>query len=125
MSSGELNGITPTYETDKEECLNNPSDGSTFVRPSEDPEKDDTRPIVCRIGPRTASTGFIDVLIKQGRPNVAALIQEAVKSLDKDKRVLIAACGPDGLMKTVRNTSAGLITKDGPSIELHCEQFGW
>lgn len=125
LSSADLPPITPAYETDKEERLNNPSDGSTLVRPGENPEKDDVRAIVCRMGAQTTTTGFIDLPVEQGRPDIAALIQEAVRSAGKEKRVLIAACGPDGLMKVVRNTTAGLITKDGPAIELHCEQFGW
>jgi hypothetical protein len=92
---------------------------------SDDPEKDDVRAIVCQMNNTTAVAGTIELPVEQGRPDVAALVKEAVGSVGKDKRVLIAACGPDSLMKVVRNTAAGLITKDGPSVELHCEQFGW
>jgi hypothetical protein len=37
----------------------------------------------------------------------------------------VAACGPDSLNWGVRRTVAGLIRVKGPSVELHCEQFGW
>ncbi|KAI0110858.1 ferric reductase NAD binding domain-containing protein [Nemania sp. FL0031] len=63
--------------------------------------------------------------VTYGRPNIEALVREAILSVDKDKRVLIAACGPTGLVNTVRNTTASCIRVDGPSVELHCEQFGW
>ncbi|EPE08173.1 ferric reductase like transmembrane component [Ophiostoma piceae UAMH 11346] len=60
-----------------------------------------------------------------GRPDAAAVIREAVSSTARSQRVLVAACGPPSLMTTVRNATAQCITSDGPSIELHCEQFGW
>ncbi|KAJ4395932.1 hypothetical protein N0V93_000148 [Gnomoniopsis smithogilvyi] len=63
--------------------------------------------------------------ILPGRPDTAALIREAVSSTPATGRVLVAACGPAGLMRTVRDVTAGLIRGDGPGVELHCEQFGW
>lgn len=63
--------------------------------------------------------------VKVGRPDVAALIRDAVAATPRSQRVLVAACGPDGLMRVVRDTTARLITGDGPAVELHCEQFGW
>lgn len=63
--------------------------------------------------------------IKTGRPDTATLIREAISSTPAQGRVLVAACGPDGLMRVVRNTTASLIRSDGPGVELHCEQFGW
>lgn len=63
--------------------------------------------------------------VRVGRPDTATIIREVVSSTPASGRVLIAACGPDGLMKVVRNTTASLIRGDGPGVELHCEQFGW
>lgn len=63
--------------------------------------------------------------VKAGRPDTATLIREAVSSTPSHQRVLVAACGPDGLMRVVRDTTASLIRGDGPGLELHCEQFGW
>ncbi|KAI1750807.1 ferric reductase NAD binding domain-containing protein [Xylaria castorea] len=60
-----------------------------------------------------------------GRPDIEACVREAITSVPKDKRIFIAVCGPSGLVDTVRNTTAGCIRIDGPSVELHCEQFGW
>lgn len=64
-------------------------------------------------------------VLKCGRPETATLIREAVRSTPTHQRVLVAACGPDGLMRVVRDTTASLISGDGPGVELHCEQFGW
>ncbi|KAK0707580.1 ferric reductase NAD binding domain-containing protein [Lasiosphaeris hirsuta] len=63
--------------------------------------------------------------IKAGRPDVGFLIRDAVTTTPSNQRVLVAACGPDGLMRVVRDTTAKLIRGDGPGVELHCEQFGW
>lgn len=60
-----------------------------------------------------------------GRPDVATLIREAVRVVPRNRRVLVASCGPQSLMTVVRDTAAGLVRADGPAVELHCEQFGW
>ncbi|KAK6851169.1 hypothetical protein PG987_000803 [Apiospora arundinis] len=66
-----------------------------------------------------------DVPVEQGRPDIAALIRSAIATVGREQRVLVAACGPDELMKVVRNTTAECIALEGPAVELHCEQFGW
>lgn len=120
QSSADMTPITPT-EKDIEKF----PETLPIVGLKDDPEKGDVRAVVFHMGRETEATGAVELPIKQGRPDIAALLRDAVNSVDKNKRVLIAACGPDGLMKIVRNTAADLITNDGPSVELHCEQFGW
>jgi hypothetical protein len=68
---------------------------------------------------------FLEHAIKAGRPDAASLIRNAVDLTPRNQRVLVAACGPDGLMRIVRDTTAKLMVGDGPAVELHCEQFGW
>ncbi|KAK4211104.1 ferric reductase NAD binding domain-containing protein [Rhypophila decipiens] len=63
--------------------------------------------------------------VKAGRPDLATLIREAVSTTPPNQRVLVAGCGPDPLMRVIRDTTARLIRTDGPAVELHCEQFGW
>ena len=53
------------------------------------------------------------------------LIKDVVAKADDNDRIAIAACGPEGLMSCVRKTAAECIRVKGPSVELHCEQFGW
>ncbi|KAI2777413.1 ferric reductase NAD binding domain-containing protein [Daldinia loculata] len=73
----------------------------------------------------SAATSTTMFPIIHGRPDTAAEIRAAVESLDKDQRVLIAACGPSSLTKIVRDIGASYIRVDGPAVEVHCEQFGW
>lgn len=68
---------------------------------------------------------FLAHAIKAGRPDAASLIRNAINTTPRNQRVLVAACGPDGLMRVVRDTTARSIVGDGPAVELHCEQFGW
>ncbi|KAL3417212.1 ferric reductase like transmembrane component [Phlyctema vagabunda] len=65
------------------------------------------------------------VTVHAGRPDVARLLSEIVQNSEAHDRVAVAACGPDSLMAVVRKTVARNITVGGPSVELHCEQFGW
>lgn len=60
-----------------------------------------------------------------GRPDVETLIRNLVALAGDDERIAIAACGPETLMWTVRRTATSCIKVKGPSIELHCEEFGW
>lgn len=63
--------------------------------------------------------------VTAGRPDAATLIRSVVNSAPANQRVLIAACGPAGLMKVTRDTTAAVIQANGPAVELHCEQFSW
>lgn len=74
---------------------------------------------------RAVTTTYYEHPIKAGRPDTATLIRDAVRTTPRNQRVLVAACGPDGLMRVVRDTTARLIVGDGPAVELHCEEFGW
>jgi len=79
-----------------------------------------------RMTDATAELECIEAIpISYGRPNIEALVRDAIMSMDKDKRILVGACGPTGLVESVRNTVAECIRVEGPSVELHCEQFGW
>lgn len=65
------------------------------------------------------------VAIHYQRPDIEAIIRTTVSDTHSDHQVLVLGCGPDRLMKKVRNTTASCIKSEGPSVELHCEQFGW
>lgn len=110
--------------TTSNESLSEPTstaDHST-VTSSNDPEKAELARHTSR-GSSTVSSSY--GAIKAGRPDTATLIRDAVSSTPSNARVLVAACGPAGLMRTVRDTTASLIRGDGPGVELHCEEFGW
>jgi hypothetical protein len=117
-------------------------------RVTEDPEKDDhsksevRRPIDFEKGGNTSDSDapsstvnkivtathshIEDVPIIYRRPDVADIIRATIiDETPVDRRVLVMGCGPDGLMRTVRDTSAACIRTEGPAVEVHCEQFGW
>ncbi|TVY49572.1 Ferric/cupric reductase transmembrane component, partial [Lachnellula occidentalis] len=62
---------------------------------------------------------------QSGRPDIAAIIDDIVEKSEDNDRIVVAACGPDSLMQATRSTVAKNIKVNGPSIELHIEQFGW
>ncbi|KAK5632074.1 hypothetical protein RRF57_007788 [Xylaria bambusicola] len=91
-------------------------------------ERDSERNIQSDSGSMKGSASALDKLnlpIIHGRPDIKTSVREAILSAGKDERVLVAVCGPTGLVDTVRNTTASCISLGGPSVELHCEQFGW
>ncbi|KAF4979832.1 hypothetical protein FZEAL_4048 [Fusarium zealandicum] len=100
----------------------------TVTRLSLDTEKEGfSSPVESPVSPsiESKSEPTSDIPIMYGRPDVAFLVCEAVQGVSADKRVLVMGCGPRTLISTVRNSTAGCIADNGPSVELHCEQFGW
>jgi len=77
------------------------------------------------ISPTNPWSSSASLEIISGRPDVKALIQSIVAGADSSDRIAIGACGPEALMKDVRNASASVVRISGPSVELHSEQFGW
>ncbi|KAI0856308.1 ferric reductase NAD binding domain-containing protein [Xylaria cubensis] len=75
--------------------------------------------------PSHAVVGGLPPVLKYEKLNLEETILEAIRSVENDKRVLIASCGPDGMTKIIRNIVSQCITADGPSITLHCESFAW
>lgn len=71
--------------------------------------------------------------VRSGRPEIAALVRGfvGVGSLGKARgraRVMVAACGPGGMMGEVRGAVAGVVGGDkgaGVEVEMYLEQFGW
>ncbi|KAL2065517.1 hypothetical protein VTL71DRAFT_3187 [Oculimacula yallundae] len=75
--------------------------------------------------PWDSSTSVTSINVLPGRPDIDTIIRDIVAKSGDDERIAIAACGPDALTWSVRKTATNCIKVKGPSIELHCEQFGW
>lgn len=58
---------------------------------------------------------------ERGRPDVPGLLREYIMNDSND--VWIGTCGPDALIRSLRNTVADM--KCHQHIELHVEEFGW
>jgi hypothetical protein len=61
---------------------------------------------------------------EHGRPDFHAVIGKVVDESTVDHRVLVAACGPGGLVDGVRDAVKRNTKKSGPGVELHVEAFG-
>ncbi|KAF7546544.1 hypothetical protein G7Z17_g8348 [Cylindrodendrum hubeiense] len=61
--------------------------------------------------------------IKYEKLRASEVIFETVKSVGINQQVLIAACGPLSLMNDVNTAAGACIRSDGPSVEVHCENF--
>lgn len=62
--------------------------------------------------------------LRNEKMKVEKVIREAVETVGKYQRVLVAACGPQSLMDAVRD-SADRYRKDaGYMMDVHCESFG-
>lgn len=68
---------------------------------------------------------YSSLTINQGRLDIASIIEDIVAKADRYDRIAVAACGPDSMIQVARKSAAKNIRVDGPSLELHCEQFGW
>jgi hypothetical protein len=86
---------------------------TTKSKHAADPEKG-TAYIVSTISDSTVET-------KPGRPDIPALMEELVDDADSTKQVIVGACGPEGLLKTVKGTASRCIRPDGPSFTMHTE----
>ncbi|KAK6333709.1 hypothetical protein TWF730_003892 [Orbilia blumenaviensis] len=64
-------------------------------------------------------------IFEYGRPEMDMIVQDAVRNATQNDLVAVGACGPTELMRCARNATASAIRANGPSISLHCEQFGW
>jgi hypothetical protein len=60
-----------------------------------------------------------------GRPDAGGIVGEWVEEEEEEgKRSGVVVSGPDGLVRDVRNTCAGLIW-EGRDVDVQVEKFGW
>ncbi|ROT35633.1 ferric reductase like transmembrane component [Sodiomyces alkalinus F11] len=100
-----------------------------FFRHVSDPEKSgaetDFSSPVSALSVAAGQSHLHGIPITYGRPDVSEIVKKAIDGTPVNQRVLVMCCGPDGLTTEVRNTTARNISRKGPAVELHCEQFGW
>jgi hypothetical protein len=80
-----------------------------------------------KLGSETASSSTTDsnLPLTIGRPNLKESIRTILSRTGEIERTIVAACGPDGLMRTTRLVVGDLMVSSGRSVNLHCEKFGW
>lgn len=63
--------------------------------------------------------------VEYARPDISSSIETVIANAAKNDSILVAACGPAGLMHDCRDAVARGVTVNGPSVTFQCEQFGW
>lgn len=69
-----------------------------------------------------------NITIHAGRPDVSVLITGVVNECQSGDRVIVAACGPQGLVDAAKGTVGDILvsgSKTIPSVDFHAETFGW
>lgn len=89
-------------------------------------EKSETDPEKAASGscsPTSPTTDTLPTML--GRPDISTTIRSIVSGTAEEERSIVAACGPVGLMKDVRDVVGDVVADSGRSVTFHCEQFGW
>jgi hypothetical protein len=73
----------------------------------------------------SASKEEAQLEITTARPAIATIVRDIVEKSEKSDRIAFAACGPESMLLVTRKAVAECIRVNGPSVELHLEQFGW
>ncbi|KAI9653334.1 MAG: hypothetical protein M1829_001319, partial [Trizodia sp. TS-e1964] len=60
-----------------------------------------------------------------GRPDIAGIISNTVKSSSRKETIAVGACGVRVMTAEVRMVVADNMDVHGPSMSLFCEEFGW
>ncbi|KAF2760648.1 hypothetical protein EJ05DRAFT_509154 [Pseudovirgaria hyperparasitica] len=64
--------------------------------------------------------------VRYGRPDIDALVKRAVGEMSAGQRVIVASCGPQGLMRDVKEATRGVMrSESGVSVQLYEEAFEW
>jgi hypothetical protein len=72
-----------------------------------------------------SSPSVANLPVMLGRPDINATIRSIVSGTEEHEKTIVAACGPESLMRDTRGVVGDLVANSGRSVELHCEQFGW
>ncbi|KAK3621985.1 hypothetical protein LTR22_024979 [Elasticomyces elasticus] len=60
-----------------------------------------------------------------GRPDAGVVLDRAVVGMSRTDRLLVAVCGPAGMLTDARVATRKLMRTNMPAIQLHLEEFGW
>lgn len=84
---------------------------------------DAKKEVAAHIRPVSLLNSSIPIIL--GRPATAAKINEIVDGTECSDSIIVAACGPEGLMQDIRQAVASMVGAGKRSVTLHCERFGW
>jgi hypothetical protein len=84
-----------------------------------DPEKLVSGSVSC-----SPTTRELSLPVMLGRPDISAIVRQFVSATEQYERTIVAACGPESLMRETRGVARELVATSRRSVTLHCEQFG-
>ncbi|GIZ42329.1 hypothetical protein CKM354_000560400 [Cercospora kikuchii] len=77
----------------------------------------------------SVSTRSSDTILRPvtefGRPDISALLGKSVEGLVERDNVLVAACGPAGMLTDLRGAAIDVQAVAAPMIDVHCEEFSY
>ncbi|KAF8855174.1 hypothetical protein BDZ45DRAFT_728253 [Acephala macrosclerotiorum] len=98
---------------------------NTIVAQAQSFEKSETDPGRSASGNCSPTAPEPTIPMRLGRPDMSTAIRSIVSGTAEDERMIVAACGPIGLMRDVRDVAGDLVVDLGRSVTFHSEQFGW
>lgn len=113
--------VTGSTDTDKN-TFHSRSDSHGIIQSLEKSETDPEKSALESYSPTTPDS---DAPVRLGRPDIGASIREIVSSTQIQESTIVAACGPNSMMRETRTVIGDLVARSGRSVQLHCEQFGW
>ena len=76
--------------------------------------------------PTSSRRSSLRSVIDLGRPDIDAIVRQVVEhDTPRDKRVLVAASGPGGLLSNTRTAVKACMSSQSASIHMHLEEFNW
>lgn len=105
--------------------LNTKQESNTIVTQAQSFEKSETDPEKSASGSCSPTIPEPTFPVRLGRPDISSTIRSVVSDTAEEERTIVAACGPVGFMKDVRDVVGDLVVYSGRSVAFHCEQFGW
>ena len=96
---------------------------SPFPTPSPDEEQENV--LFRNSQSSTSKEKGLGSIMELGRPEIDAIIKQAVDASHRDDRILVAASGPVTMLSSTRIAVKSGMSSQSASIHLHLEEFGW
>ncbi|KAM3425088.1 hypothetical protein BST61_g7054 [Cercospora zeina] len=72
-----------------------------------------------------SSDSILRAVTEYGRPDISAVLGKSMEGLVENDNVLIAACGPSGMLADLRKAAIDVQAIAAPMIDVHCEEFSY
>lgn len=111
--------------TGKDSAEQSPWSSPALTLVNDDDEKHTSHTKASLPGVLHSAESTLSNMLRDGRPDIEALVVQAVATTQSNKRVLIAAAGPGGMLTDTRVAATARIESGLPSVHFHMETYGW